>query len=84
MLKKKNGTTEPATTAHDIRLGPRHSTINGCPFLREYDIRLFMSDQAIEAIRACEQWNFDGKFETAPKIFRQIFTICSRLQQIFY
>jgi len=86
ILRKKNGTTEPATTARDIKLGPRHSTINGCPFLREYDATtspylLFMSDQAIEAMRACEQWNFDGTFQSAPKIFKQIFTVCGRLQQ---
>ncbi len=59
-LRRKNGTAEPATTAHEIALGPRHSTINGCPFLREYDAAtspylLFMSDQAIEAMRECHQ-----------------------------
>ncbi len=82
-LRNKNGTTRPATTAHDIKLGPLHSTINGCPFLREYDAAtspylLFMSDQAIEALRVCEQWNLDGTFQSAPKIFKQIFTICGK------
>jgi len=52
------------------------STINRYPFLREYDATtspylLFMSDQAIEAMRASEKWNFYGTFQSAPKIFRQ-------------